>query len=223
MKHRRDLALSFLLAIALHAGAGLALTAVLPDRRSAEPVFDTGLSSVELTLVAAPPNSPTPLREDATEVETDEAVAMAPIVPAEDVADPADLSDPPAPPVPVESLAVAPTQPVLRPDRDADALDKGVASRFIIQGPVRPRYPIGSRYRGEEGTVVVEVQVGAGGRALSAEVRTTSGHGALDRAALAAASRARFRVTGAGVPRKRAVALTFRFELTAAGNEGVVD
>ncbi|HRQ48425.1 MAG TPA: energy transducer TonB [Rhodocyclaceae bacterium] len=55
-----------------------------------------------------------------------------------------------------------------------------------------PAYPSASRRRGEEGKVVLRVQVTADGRPDRVEIVQASGHPRLDRAALEAVQRWRF-------------------------------
>lgn len=49
----------------------------------------------------------------------------------------------------------------------------------------RKRFPAGARARGEQGTVLVLFRIDDGGRVLTASLARSSGHGELDRAALA--------------------------------------
>ncbi|WP_048863153.1 energy transducer TonB, partial [Acidisphaera rubrifaciens] len=65
----------------------------------------------------------------------------------------------------------------------------------------RPTYPGQARERGEQGTVIVRVQVTAEGTAASVSVGRSSGHPLLDAAALDAIRSWRFRpATRGGVP-----------------------
>lgn len=58
--------------------------------------------------------------------------------------------------------------------------------------PIEPLYPLGSRLRGEEGTVRLEVQVDSRGRVTQLEVIESSGYPQLDRAAEKAVQRTPF-------------------------------
>lgn len=81
-----------------------------------------------------------------------------------------------------------------------------------------PDYPPESRRRGEEGVVRLALRIGADGRVQAAEVTGTSGHPALDRAALAAARRWRFRpATQGGLPVPATLPTAVHFRLTEAG------
>lgn len=78
-----------------------------------------------------------------------------------------------------------------------------------------PEYPPESRRRGEEGSVRVSLRVGPDGRVQMAEVIESSGHPALDRAAVAAVRRWRFRpATQAGLPVAATMQTAVHFRLT---------
>ncbi len=78
---------------------------------------------------------------------------------------------------------------------------------------IQPQYPLAAKLRGEEGLVRVATVVGRTGRVESAEVAESSGHPALDSAALAAARRARFTATRGRIEKPTPTTLTFRFRL----------
>lgn len=97
---------------------------------------------------------------------------------------------------------------------DGDARTKGIAGGLAANSGIHPYYPLGSRLRGEEGVVKVEVCVNANGHALNCAVVKSSGFLALDDAALAAVKRARF-VTAKGLApaNDSKTVLTFRFDI----------
>lgn len=75
-------------------------------------------------------------------------------------------------------------------------------------------YPLAARRRREEGVVHVRVRVDAGGRPDQAAVIRSSGHDALDRAALATVRATRFKpYTEDGLPRPFWVVMPLVFEL----------
>ena len=82
-----------------------------------------------------------------------------------------------ATPAPVDSFAADTTAPV-----DSGASGGARVGLRYIQAPP-PRYPSLARRRGWQGEVLLRVQVGTDGRALSVEVEKGSGHALLDRAA----------------------------------------
>ena len=80
---------------------------------------------------------------------------------------------------------------------------------------IRPEYPKGARQRGEQGNVVLEIEVGADGACTVATVVESSGFAELDEAALKAARAARFTPARAGdrpVDSTARLTLTFRLK-----------
>jgi len=67
-----------------------------------------------------------------------------------------------------------------------------------LQEPLEKVYPPLSRVRGERGTVIVRVLIGADGRVLQAKVGTSSGYPRLDQAAVDSVRGGRFRPTQRG-------------------------
>jgi protein TonB len=97
---------------------------------------------------------------------------------------------PPSETAPAAAAPAAPPGPVTPP--------RAVAG---LAGNRRPVYPTQARDRGEEGTVLVLVQVTAQGAAASVSVARSSGHPALDEAALTAIRSWKFSpATRGGVP-----------------------
>ena len=79
---------------------------------------------------------------------------------------------------------------------------------------IRPDYPRGARQRGEEGNVVVEVEIGADGRCADARVVESSGFMELDAAALKAVKAAKFApAQSSGRPVATVARLTLNFML----------
>lgn len=80
---------------------------------------------------------------------------------------------------------------------------------------MRAKYPKRSRERGEEGEVVVEVEVTDEGRAFSVRIVATSGHPLLDKAALEAAKKAVYKpAMRDGRPVAESLLVRFVFRLT---------
>jgi len=75
---------------------------------------------------------------------------------------------------------------------------------------IRPVYPKGARQRGEQGAVVLEIQVDAEGAVTEAKVAVSSGFAELDEAAVRAAAKAKFRPAKSG---NESVASTARLKL----------
>lgn len=216
----RRFGIGFLGAVVVHAIAAVALVKgyqlIRPHREDIVPEFEMGISAVEMMEEeAVTPPEPLPPVEDlpppqplpVVPAPVPEPPVLAPVPVAEPVVTPAgEGAAEPAAPAPAV-VAAAPLLPV-------DATPRGVETADAVPyGVVRPVYPRGSRQRGEEGRVVVEVQLAADGRATGVEVTSSSGFGALDRAAIKAAGAARFRSKSGGSTEGQTVPLTFRFTL----------
>ena len=63
---------------------------------------------------------------------------------------------------------------------------------------IRPEYPKGARLRGEQGNVILEIEIGADGVCVAAKVAVSCGFAELDAAAVKAALAARFVPAKAG-------------------------
>jgi len=83
----------------------------------------------------------------------------------------------------------------------------------IISLP-EPVYPVWSRKRGEEGRVVIQVEISAEGQVLKVQVADSSSYARLDRAALEAVRKAAFRpATDAGHPVGSITKVAYKFQL----------
>jgi len=95
-----------------------------------------------------------------------------------------------------------------------DALKPDLVKARILFLP-EPAYPVLCRRRGEEGRVVIEIEISAKGKVLKAEVANSSSYARLDRAAQKAVKRATFSPAmefGRPVESQRTVAYVFRLE-----------
>jgi TonB family protein len=183
MKNRRkNLLGAFLISLAIHAVAGVCVvTWISLSTGNTRPMFRRGESSVMVTFL------PMPAKREPGSAEPKNDEPLHPLRA-------------------VKSLA----KEVRAEDVDGDPFEKGVEAVVAGETEIRPRYPFRSRVRGEEGVVTLAVRICASGRAEEVEVVTSSGHSALDRAAVSAVRKARF--TGARGPSIR-TRLSFRFEL----------
>lgn len=100
----------------------------------------------------------------------------------------------------VSVMAVPVTTPVTEVAEPATATEIIAATPTIASNAslayesiIEPRYPIESRRRGEQGTVLLRVLVGRDGLPINVEVARSSGYRPLDRAAREAVLRWRFR------------------------------
>lgn len=98
--------------------------------------------------------------------------------------------------------------------RKADSLSSGLPGGAAPLSTIHPRYPMGSRIRGEEGSVLLGTRVDVRGRPVEVAVLRSSGFFALDAAAEKAVKGARFAPPGSGAPPESYRAeLTIRFQL----------
>ncbi len=90
----------------------------------------------------------------------------------------------------------------------------GKLTSAAVRGLSKPEYPRYSRVNGEEGTVVLAVEISSVGSPVEIEVVSSSGYRRLDRAAVRALEKARFipsRIDGKTIASKKRIA--FRFNL----------
>ena len=156
MSRKRDLIIAFGVAVCVHCIAGVCTDRLLSERcRFALPVFPKGESSVDLTLMPVYINA-----VEYSPLEENEKVNVTEMPETQD-----EVYDHKA------------------QDQDADMDEKGVISDLYSDSVTRPRYPLGSRLRGEEGVVSVAVRFGSMGALENVEIVRSSGFSALDRAA----------------------------------------
>lgn len=198
---RSYIAIAFVTTLFLHAGIAVGFYRILMVRPpEVIPLFRSGDSG----LVFAVPETPDP-------------------VPEPEKSDP--VPEPPNPD-PVEDMALPPTEevqpsrvdpaPTPRPSRvegDGDSSDRGADVSFVALSEIWPRYPLGSRLRGEEGVVSVRARITTAGRAERVEIVKSSGFKALDRAAEEAVKNARFAARDNSNPAGAEVTLSIRFKL----------
>ncbi|GGJ11634.1 energy transducer TonB [Neoroseomonas lacus] len=204
--------------------------AVSPAPRPAEPVPEPAAPAP-----VPPPPQPEPPVQDA---------AAPPSEPAPPEARQAEAEPMPLPPPPPPQQAAAqPSQPTpprrqaptpadqgtMRLDAGAGTLPEPSMGSFALGAVVPPStdpgfrnnppdYPEAARRRGEEGVVRLNLRVAPDGRVVAAEVTTSSGYAALDRAAIEAARGWRFRpAMRAGVPVAATLTTALHFRLSEAG------
>jgi protein TonB len=189
---KRNLLAAFIVALALHAGAGIYISRLLSGDGDSSIGFKNGRFSVSLEL---PQPAPGPSVQHADEAEM--------YIPRDQP--PAETREIAAPPVPDNQTDSG---------GNADSNDLGVDTLSIGQNDIRkPPYPLGSEMRREEGVVVVDFAVDASGRAIDVTVSQSSGYPLLDAAAVKAIKKASFVVRkGAAVGNDR-ISQPFRFKL----------
>jgi len=94
-----------------------------------------------------------------------------------------------------------------------DVLGPGLFKPEVLSLP-EPEYPILSRKRGEEGRVIIEIEISAKGKVLRAEIVKSSSYPRLDRAALEAVKIAVFNPASEfGIPVESELKVAYRFQL----------
>ena len=209
-----------LFSVVLH-GLALACCFAVPAAKLI-PLFQNGNSALTLTSLSisrpaddqskeAAPQEQETEDEEAAVIENNEEDSQDDLVNIRDEK-PAPVAAPKTQPrqTPVSTQKSQPRQTPL----DADAHLKGIIGGRAGNTAIRPFYPLGSRLRGEEGVVKVEVRVDAGGHPLNCAVVKSSGFLALDDAALDAVKHACFVTAQGRAPAKDSrTVLTFRFDL----------
>ncbi|MEO7936824.1 MAG: energy transducer TonB [Dokdonella sp.] len=114
----------------------------------------------------------------------------------------------------------APTTDVVEPaaTNEIIATTPSIAANASLayESIIEPRYPMESRRRGEQGTVLLRVLVGRDGLPIDIDIARSSGYRALDRAAREAVLRWRFRpvqINGVNVEARGMVPIKFDVKL----------
>lgn len=179
-------ALSLALVIGLHVAAGAALLTL------AQPVIEQIFSApMELKMVSDKPPQPEAVHEQPKPMPMKQKVerpqpkpvpvkpAPTPVIQSEATA-PANTPVITAPPPPKEMPPAAPPE---SPPAQAEAVQEARHDADYLHNP-KPPYPRASVSLGEEGVVLVRVQVSEDGRPLQALLEKSSGFPRLDRSAL---------------------------------------
>ena len=178
----------------------------------------------------APPPAPEPPKA-AAEPTPEPAAAEPEPEPPPPVAEPAPEplpKPPPAKPRPPRHQAAAPTRPVApAPSQPADRQVAALTPPALPAAPIlppqpvsglanncKPDYPMAAKELGQQGRVVLRVEVSPAGKPLNTTVLSTSGYPRLDKAALAAVEQCRFRpATQGGIAVAGAADLPIQFRL----------
>lgn len=159
------------------------------------PLLETGRSAVRLTLIPSP-TSVVQAQKTAATVEIPRTVPTP---------EPLPLSKP-------REESVAPAN--IAQD-ETMAMDEGVTAEAVSIGTFHPSYPRISRRRGEEGTVILRMQVLADGNAGRVDILQSSGFQRLDDAAVKGAAKTMFQpALQSGRPIESTTELTYTFRLT---------
>lgn len=122
-------------------------------------------------------------------------------------------------PEPKVETKIQPSQPSQTPQPSQPSQPSSLSQARVDAPPrprraIRPEYPKGARLRGEQGNVILEIEIGADGVCVAAKVAVSCGFAELDAAAVKAALAARFVPAKAGNSPVSSVArLTLSFRL----------
>jgi periplasmic protein TonB len=191
-----------------------------PEIENAEPPPPVEIKQPDLaTIVDPPPPDLPPPEFPIAKVDIPPPPDMPPpvIPPLEKKPDP----KPEPKPKPVQKRPPAPataapvdSQPQQAPARSAAAPRTVSASQLGYVVAPNPIYPARSRRAGEQGIVMVRVLIDVAGRPAQVSLQTSSGHAALDEAALSAVRAAQFRpYAEGGVPQPVWVQVPINFVL----------
>lgn len=164
--------------VALHAAAlwGLWQHRLLPDAQEAVTLFVNFITPPPPKKREEPKPPPPPKPRPIEKPQPRQIVAETPVVA------PADPVAPPPPPRPAPAIEAPPAPP----PRPAEPVMLGGELSVACPERTPPRYPHHSRRMGEEGSVVLRVELDEHGNVSTARVATSSGFARLDEAALAA-------------------------------------
>jgi len=171
--------LMFSVSILVHLVAGAVLGVVLSTSGDLQvlPVFQQGDVSVE--IISSPAVEPAPVTPELVEPIPETPEVIEPPAPVDEI-------DPMIEPEPEEA------QVTDKPAAEVTVSSEGVQGALVPLSEILPRYPLGSRLRGEEGVVMIRASIGVDGRAVTVNVTSSSGFPSLDKAAVKAVMAVRF-------------------------------
>ena len=214
----RNLALAIGGALAVHAFLAAAIVLYIDYAPGPTVTAELDLSSVELSFsdeklenLTAVATLPPAARH---EVPAPKPIELPPEVRPEKALPP-DPSDYKFPEPKVETK-IQPPQPsqTPQPSQPSSLSQARVDAPPRPRRAIRPEYPKGARLRGEQGNVILEIEIGADGVCVAAKVAVSCGFAELDAAAVKAALAARFVPAKAGNSPVSSVArLTLSFRL----------
>ena len=214
----KNLALAIGGALAVHAFLAAAIVLYIDYAPGPTVTAELDLSSVELSFsdeklenLTAVATLPPAARH---EVPAPKPIELPPEVRPEKALPP-DPSDYKFPEPKVETK-IQPPQPsqTTQPSQPSSLSQARVDAPPRPRRAIRPEYPKGARLRGEQGNVILEIEIGADGVCVAAKVAVSCGFAELDAAAVKAALAARFVPAKAGHSPVSSVArLTLSFRL----------
>lgn len=214
----RNLVLAIGGALAVHAFLAAAIVLYIDYAPGPTVTAELDLSSVELSFSDEKLENPTAVATlppaARHEVPAPKPIELPPEVRPEKALPP-DPSDYKFPEPKVETK-IQPPQPTQtpQPSQPSSLSQARVDAPPRPRRAIRPEYPKGARQRGEQGNVILEIEIGADGVCVAAKVAVSCGFAELDAAAVKAALAARFVPAKAGNSPVSSVArLTLSFRL----------
>lgn len=214
----KNLALAIGGALAVHAFLAAAIVLYIDYAPGPTVTAELDLSSVELSFSDEKLENPTAVATlppaARHEVPAPKPIELPPEVRPEKALPP-DPSDYKFPEPKVETK-IQPPQPsqTPQPSQPSSLSQARVDAPPRPRRAIRPEYPKGARLRGEQGNVILEIEIGADGVCVAAKVAVSCGFAELDAAAVKAALAARFVPAKAGNSPVSSVArLTLSFRL----------
>ena len=214
----RNLVLAIGGALAVHAFLAAAIVLYIDYAPGPTVTAELDLSSVELSFSDEKLENPTTVATlppaARHEVPAPKPIELPPEVRPEKALPP-DPSDYKFPEPKVETK-IQPPQPsqTPQPSQPSSLSQARVDAPPRPRRAIRPEYPKGARLRGEQGNVILEIEIGADGVCVAAKVAVSCGFAELDAAAVKAALAARFVPAKAGNSPVSSVArLTLSFRL----------
>ena len=208
-------------ALAVHAFLAAAIVLYIDYAPGPTVTAELDLSSVELSFSDEKLENPTAVATlppaARHEVPAPKPIGLPPEVRPEKALPP-DPSDYKFPEPKVETK-IQPPQPTQTPQPSQPSQPSSLSQARVDAPPrsrraIRPEYPKGARQRGEQGNVILEIEIGADGVCVAAKVAVSCGFAELDAAAVKAALAARFVPAKAGNSPVSSVArLTLSFRL----------
>lgn len=208
-------------ALAVHAFLAAAIVLYIDYAPGPTVTAELDLSSVELSFSDEKLENPTAVATlppaARHEVPAPKPIELPPEVRPEKALPP-DPSDYKFPEPKVETK-IQPSQPSQTPQPSQPTQPSSLSQARVDAPPrpwraIRPEYPKGARLRGEQGNVILEIEIGADGVCVAAKVAVSCGFAELDAAAVKAALAARFVPAKAGNSPVSSVArLTLSFRL----------
>ncbi len=190
MKGFSDYLIALLITLSLHFVGAAGYELLSPSAREPQLPSETADNPPLTMLFSLPPQAPPP-----------ETPALSSVLPVENISSPQkdETAEPPA-----IKTATAPVQTSTNPP--VESQKPPAAAPITGLGPkkpryhkpellneIRPRYPLAARQQEQEGVVKLQAWIKSSGRVDRVEILISSGHPLLDRAALKAVKKARFK------------------------------